>query len=77
MHCTCCDRLLSDYESTRKSKTTGEYLDCCNKCYSTIKDVVPTIESVEHNYEEEADSCVNYNSIEEMDELYLWDERDE
>jgi hypothetical protein len=38
MRCYCCDRALSDFESTRKSATTGEYLDMCNKCYSTIKD---------------------------------------
>ena len=30
--------MLSDFESTRKSASTGEYLDMCNKCYSTIKD---------------------------------------
>ena len=38
MRCYCCDKALSDFESTRKSVTTGEYLDMCNKCYSTIKD---------------------------------------
>ena len=38
MRCYCCDRALSDFESTRKSVTTGEFLDMCNKCYSTIKD---------------------------------------
>jgi hypothetical protein len=27
-----CDRALSDYESTRKSSVTGEYVDLCNKC---------------------------------------------
>lgn len=38
MRCYCCDKLLSDFESTRKSVNTGEYLDMCNKCYSTIKE---------------------------------------
>lgn len=38
MRCYCCDKILSDFESTRKSVNTGEYLDMCNKCYSTIKD---------------------------------------
>lgn len=32
MRCYCCNRVLSDYESTRKSATTGGYLDMCNKC---------------------------------------------
>jgi hypothetical protein len=38
MRCQCCDKNLNDYESTRKSVSTGEYLDMCNKCYSTISD---------------------------------------
>ena len=32
MRCFACNRALSDYESTRKSSTTGEFLDMCNKC---------------------------------------------
>ena len=36
--------MLSDFESTRRSASTGEYLDMCNKCYSTIKDEVPALE---------------------------------
>jgi hypothetical protein len=38
MRCYCCDKILSDFESTRKSVNTGDYLDMCNKCYSTIKE---------------------------------------
>ncbi len=38
MRCYCCDKSLSDFESTRKSVTTGDYLDMCNKCYATIKE---------------------------------------
>lgn len=33
MRCQCCNVLLNDFESTRKSDTTGEYLDVCNKCF--------------------------------------------
>lgn len=42
MRCTCCDRLLNDYESTRKSKTTGEYLDMCNKCFGLVEQDIAT-----------------------------------
>lgn len=38
MRCYCCDKPLNDFESTRKSVTTGDYLDMCNKCFNTIKD---------------------------------------
>ena len=36
MRCIACNRALSEFESTRKSSVTGEYLDLCNNCYSEI-----------------------------------------
>ncbi len=44
MHCQACDCLLTDFEATRRSATTGEFLDLCNTCYSSIEDEVPAIE---------------------------------
>lgn len=38
MRCIACDKELSDFEATRKSSTTGEFLDLCNTCYSSIQD---------------------------------------
>lgn len=50
MRCLSCDKKLSTFECVRKSVTTGEYLDLCNNCYSTISDDVPTLENdVDHN----------------------------
>ena len=42
MHCTICDALLSDFESTRKNAITGEYLDMCSSCYQDFKEIIPT-----------------------------------
>lgn len=43
MRCCCCNSNLSDYESTLKSATTGEYLDMCKKC---LKDLdIPTMKN--------------------------------
>jgi heterodisulfide reductase subunit B len=42
MHCVACDKVLSTFEASRKSKKTGEYLDMCNRCYSSIEDTVET-----------------------------------
>lgn len=36
MKCNCCDKILSDYEATRKD-THGEYLDLCTQCYYPIR----------------------------------------
>ena len=68
MRCTCCDRLLNDYESTRKSRTTGEYLDMCNKCFAMVEDSIETIDRTDFSegdipdeeLYEDNDYCVEY-----------------
>ena len=44
MKCRACDCLLTNFESTRKSITTGDYIDFCNTCFEYIKDEVQVIE---------------------------------
>ena len=41
MRCVCCNKQLSDYESTRRHALTREFLDMCNQCYIYVQDVVP------------------------------------
>ena len=41
MRCTCCNKRLSDYETTLKHAVTGEYLDTCLDCLSDIAHDVP------------------------------------
>lgn len=41
MRCSCCDRKLSDYETTLKHAVTGAYLDTCIDCLSEIASDVP------------------------------------
>ena len=72
MHFCCCDRLLNDYESTRKSKTTGEYLDTCNKCFALIEDEIETIDRTDlgegdipdEELLNDDESCVQYDEEE-------------
>ena len=47
MRCKACDKLLSDYESTRKSAQTNEFLDLCNQCYAHVKEEIMTLENQE------------------------------
>ena len=44
MKCVCCDVILTTAESVRKFKNSGNYVDMCNKCLSTISDDVATVE---------------------------------
>lgn len=36
MRCSCCNRNLSDYESTLRSAKTNEYLDTCRSCLKDL-----------------------------------------
>lgn len=44
MRCVCCNKNLSDRESTRKAVNSGEYLDMCDGCFSTVAEEFPYIE---------------------------------
>lgn len=54
MRCYCCNRVLNDFESTRKD-THGNYLDICNKCFRDVEDVIPTVDRDDLNPFEESD----------------------
>jgi hypothetical protein len=32
MRCYCCNNNLTDFESTRRSAETGDFLEMCNRC---------------------------------------------
>jgi hypothetical protein len=44
MRCYCCNASLSDFEATRKSAQTGDFLDICNDCFSYVKDDIDVVE---------------------------------
>lgn len=56
MRCYCCNSLLSDFESTRRSATTGDFLDMCNDCYYTIKDDVDVYERSDLRHESDIET---------------------
>lgn len=57
MRCDCCGVILTTQESTRKFKGSGEYVDMCNKCLSTIDDQVEytdgNVDEDEQEYDDE------------------------
>lgn len=44
MRCLACNVLLTDFEATRKSFDTDEFIDLCNHCFSFIKNDVIVVE---------------------------------
>jgi len=80
MHCRACNKLLSDYESTRKNAVTGQYLDLCKVCFEDVKPFVKVIDrkdliteadldDPEEAYNDDLDTEV---SLEDFDTLYSY-----
>jgi hypothetical protein len=44
MRCLSCNAALNDFESTRKSVVTAEYIDLCEHCFSTVADDILTVD---------------------------------
>ena len=44
MHCSCCDRLLTEFEATRRNANTFQFIDLCKVCFEDVKPFVPTID---------------------------------
>lgn len=47
MRCKACDKMLNDFESTRKGRESGEFVDLCNQCYVHVKDDLQVVENYE------------------------------
>lgn len=39
MRCKACNKLLTDFESTRKYANSDDYVDLCNDCFRYVPDV--------------------------------------
>jgi hypothetical protein len=63
---------LSDYEATRKSVTTGNFLDMCNKCYGSISSEVLAVERTDLRHEDEDDE---FHNVEKDDYFTMWEDK--
>ena len=43
MRCSCCNVMLTDFETTMRRASNSEFIDMCEKCLSTIEDDVKVI----------------------------------
>jgi hypothetical protein len=56
MRCQACNKALNDFESTRKSVTTGQYVDLCNHCFHDVENDIETV--VREDLRDECDDDV-------------------
>lgn len=66
MRCLSCNKILSDFESTRKSANTGEYLDLCNSCFSDIQYDVDAVVREDLREDEQVSEDDDYDDEEEF-----------
>jgi hypothetical protein len=59
MHCIACDRLLSEFEATRKNALTMDYIDLCKVCFEDVKGLFPVIERKDLVTESDLDPSVS------------------
>jgi hypothetical protein len=65
MRCASCNTILSDFEATRKSAVTEEFLDLCNHCFYTIDGDVLALERTDLEHDE--DTLVDHTDTDFMD----------
>jgi hypothetical protein len=79
MHCVNCDRLLTDFEATRKHAITFKFLDLCKVCFEDVKTIIPTIDRRELMTEQDLDNddsnddddLNTTDSLEDIDDLII------
>lgn len=63
MRCLACNKALNDFESTRKSATTGEYVDLCNQCFHNVEQDIESLEREDLRNEEAVEDTIELNDI--------------
>lgn len=83
MHCIACDKLLTDYEATRKDAHTFKFIDLCKTCFEDIKPFVAVIDRKDLITEQDLDTIDDdmdtTDSLEDVDAYidYIVDYRED
>jgi len=64
MRCLACNKALNDFESTRKSATTGEYVDLCNHCFHNVEQDIESVVREDLRDEESYEDDSELNDLE-------------
>lgn len=63
MHCSCCDRLLTEFEATRRNANTFQFIDLCKVCFEDVKPFVPTIDRIDLMSEQDLDEDLDCDEL--------------
>ena len=65
MRCLSCNEALSDYEASRRSVRTQQYIDLCNGCFKYVRDEIAAVGNVRLINEGDDDIVSKRNSTDE------------
>jgi hypothetical protein len=66
MRCLSCNEILTDFEATRKSAYSKQYIDLCNACFASIRGDIYTLERQDLDH----DDNISDSETEELDKDY-------
>jgi len=64
MRCLACNKILNDFEATRKSATTGEYVDLCNHCFHNVEQDIESVVREDLRDEDSFDDEQEFDDLE-------------
>lgn len=64
MRCLACNKALNDFEATRKSSTSGEFVDLCNHCFHNVEQDLETLVREDLRDEESYDEDIELDDLE-------------
>lgn len=64
MRCLACNKALNDFEATRKSATSGEFVDLCNHCFHNVEQDLETLVREDLRDEESYDEDLELDTLE-------------
>ena len=63
MRCLACNKALNDFESTRKSATTGEYVDLCTHCFHNVEQDIESLEREDLRNEDDVEDTLEIDDL--------------
>lgn len=63
MRCLACNKVLNDFEATRKSATTGEYVDLCNHCFHNVEFDIDSLEREDLRNEADVEKSLELDDL--------------
>ena len=64
MRCLACNKILNDFEATRKSATTGKYVDLCNHCFHNVEQDIESVVREDLRDEDSFDDEQEFDDLE-------------